>query len=235
MPWRNESELKQDNKSYEDGYSRVEDDMCNVTKHEPNLDIDYEELENFSFVHSGEEEEDNTEFSIINPDLLDLDLEVSDSVSNAPIASVTVGKLLLPSQKFYELCSQLNEGQQHLFNFIMKHAVYCELAEKNIELEAKTFQIFLSGGAGVGKSFLVTTITEYLIRILRYPSWNLDNPSVLVTASTGKAATNVSGITLHSVFNLSVKSGLKSCGYQKPSDETLHKLRLVFESFDFDN
>ena len=103
----------------------------------------------------------------------------------------------------------------------MQHAVYCKLAEKNNELEPKPFQIFLSGGAGVGKSFLVTTITEYFKRILRYPSKNL----VIVTASTGDAATNASVITLHSAFNLPIKSVLKSCGYQKPSDKTLNKLR----------
>ena len=103
--------------------------MC---KHETYLDIDYEELENFSFVHSDdEEEEDNTEFSMINPDLLNLDLEVSDSVNNAPVASVTVDNILLPSQQFYEIFSQLNEGQQHLFNFAIQHAVYCKLAEKD--------------------------------------------------------------------------------------------------------
>ena len=51
----------------------------------------------------------------------------------------------------------------------MQHAVYCKLAENNNELEPKPFQIFLSGGAGVGKGFLVTAITEYLERILRYP------------------------------------------------------------------
>ena len=53
MPCRNEIELKQDNKSYGDRYKEVEDDiMCNVMKHGSYLDIDYEELENFSFVHS---------------------------------------------------------------------------------------------------------------------------------------------------------------------------------------
>ena len=75
--------------------------MCNISKREAYLDIDYEELKNFSFVHSDEEQGDNTEFSMINPALLDLDLEVSDGVSNAPVASVTVDNLLLPSQKFY--------------------------------------------------------------------------------------------------------------------------------------
>ena len=102
--------------------------------------------------------------------------------------------------------------------------MYFKLAERNNELGPKPFQIFLSWSAGVIKSFLVTAITEYL-RILRYPSQNLHNPSVLVTAYTGKAATDVNGITLHSAFNLPVKSGLKSYGYQKPSGEALHKLK----------
>ena len=58
MPWRNESGLKQDNKSYEDRYKEVEGNInCTVTK-QPYLDMYYEELENFSFVHSDEEEEE---------------------------------------------------------------------------------------------------------------------------------------------------------------------------------
>ena len=72
------------------------------------LDIDHEELQNFDFVQSGKEE-DNAEFSVINSNLLDLDLEDSDSVSNAPVMHLS-----LPNEQFYEICSQLNEGQQHL-------------------------------------------------------------------------------------------------------------------------
>ena len=50
--------------------------MCN-TKTQPYLDIDYGKLENFDFVQS-DEEEDNAEFSMINPNLLDQDLGYSD-------------------------------------------------------------------------------------------------------------------------------------------------------------
>ena len=131
------------NKSYKDRCKDIEDDiLCNITKHEPYLDKDYEELENFNFVHSDKEEEDNTEFSMISPDLLDLDLEDSDGVSNAPVVLVIVDNSLLPIQQFYKICSQLNEGQWHIFNFVMQHAVYCKLAEKNNELEPKSFQLF---------------------------------------------------------------------------------------------
>ena len=129
-------------------------------KHEPYLNIDYEELQNVNFVQS-EEEEDNAEFSMINPNLLDLDLEDSNSVSNATAESTIINNLLLPNEQFHEICSQLNESQQHLFNFIMYYAVLCKLAEKNNELPPKPFQILLSGGAGIGKSFLIKAITEF--------------------------------------------------------------------------
>ena len=82
MSQRNENELKQDKQSYEDRYKEIEGDiLCNIKKHEPYLDINYEELQNFNFVQS-DEEEDNAEFSMINPNMLDLDLEDSDSVIN---------------------------------------------------------------------------------------------------------------------------------------------------------
>ena len=73
MTWRNKSELKQNSKSIEDRQKEAKDDiLCNITKHKPYLDVNFQGLEHFKFVHSDEEEEDNTEFSMINPDLLDL-------------------------------------------------------------------------------------------------------------------------------------------------------------------
>ena len=190
MPWRNEDELKQENQSG--------DILFNIKKYEPYFDKDYEELQNFNFFQTDEEEEDNAEFSVINPNLLDLDLEDRDNVSNAPVVSTIIDNLLLPNEQFYQICSQLNKRQQHLFNSIIQYVLHCKLAEKNNELPLKPFQIFLSGGVGVGKSFLVKAITEYLKRVLRYPNQNFDQPSVLVTASTEKAAAGINGIALHS-------------------------------------
>ena len=105
MPLRNENELKQDNQSYDDKYNEIGGDiLCNIKKHEPYLDIHYEELENFNFVPS-DKEEDNADFSVINPNLLHLDLEDSDSVSNANAVSTITDNLLLPNEKFYGICS----------------------------------------------------------------------------------------------------------------------------------
>ena len=189
--------------------------------------MDYEELQKFDFVQS--DEEDNAECSVINPNFLDLDLEDNGSVSNAPVVSTIIDNLPPPHEQFYEICSQLNEGQQHLVSFIMQYALHCKLAEKNNELPTKLFQIFLSRGAGVGKSFLIKAITEYLKRVLRYLNQNLDQPSVLVAASTGKAAAGINGITLHSAFHLPVKSRLNSYEYKNPSHETLHMLKSKYQ------
>ena len=58
MPRRNEKESKQNNQSYGNRYKEVESDiLSNIKKHEPYLDIDYEDLQNFDFVQSDEEEE----------------------------------------------------------------------------------------------------------------------------------------------------------------------------------
>ena len=88
------------------------------------------------------DEEDNAEFSGVNPNLLDLDLEDKDSVSNAPVLSAIIDNLLLPNGKFYEICSQLNEGQQHLFSFIIQYALHCKLLEKMMSCHPKHFKYF---------------------------------------------------------------------------------------------
>ena len=48
-------------------YKKVEGDiLCNIKNYGPYLDINYEELQNFNFVQS-DQEEDKAEFSMINP------------------------------------------------------------------------------------------------------------------------------------------------------------------------
>ena len=43
--------------------------LCNIKKHEPDLDVDYEELQNFNFVQL-DEEEVSAVFPMINSNLL---------------------------------------------------------------------------------------------------------------------------------------------------------------------
>ena len=60
-------------------------------------------------------------------------------VNNSLVMSAIIDNLLLLNEQFYEICSQLNEGQQHLFNCSMQHAFQYKLAKKNNELPTKLF------------------------------------------------------------------------------------------------
>ena len=56
VPWWNENKVKQDNQSFEGKYKKVEGNiLCNIKRHEPYLDIDYDGLESFNFFQSDEE------------------------------------------------------------------------------------------------------------------------------------------------------------------------------------
>ena len=83
----------------------------------------------------------------------------------------------------------------------MGYEICC--TKKDDEIEPDPFHIFLSRDAGVGKTFLVNFIIEYLKKTLIFPGQNSDEePSIAVTASTGKAACNINGTTVHTTFQL---------------------------------
>ena len=67
-------------------------------------------------------------------------------------------------------------------------------------------RLFLSGGAGVGKSTVTNALYEALIRYLNsQPQNDPDDVSVVKVAPTGKAAFNIQGNTLHSCIQNSCK------------------------------
>lgn len=72
----------------------------------------------------------------------------------------------------------LNKGQQEAFTAVT--------AGKNV---------FISGPGGVGKSYLVKTIVNY---------FKASGKSVLITASTGKAAALIGGVTCHRAFRIPI-------------------------------
>lgn len=88
------------------------------------------------------------------------------------------------------------------------------------------FYIFFSGSGGVGKTHLINTVYQGLIRALRTSGPNPDLPTVLLTASTGKAAENISGTTLHMAFALPGKDSSSKKQYRE-----LEKLNSLGASY----
>ena len=107
----------------------------------------------------------------------------------------------------------------------MTDAEYQSTLNRSRILNSNSDQLlmFVTGGAGVGKSFLIRTIKEMLIRTQQHHH----NP-VLLTAPTGIAAYNIGGITVHSAFCLPVEHH-RSASYVPLKAEKLKQLRMKFK------
>ena len=69
--------------------------------------------------------------------------------------------------------------------------------------------LFLTGGAGVGKSFLTKILYQYLTKTFSYRNSSLDKRKVLLLSPTGVAAVNIDGTTIHSacIYQLAILGG----------------------------
>ena len=92
--------------------------------------------------------------------------------------------------------AKLTPDQRIVFTVVKK--THFDLACKN------PLRLFISGGAGTRKSFLIKTLVEWL-KFFTAPFAG-SNP-VLVCGPTGTSAKNIHGKTLHSTFKLPVQHG----------------------------
>ncbi len=83
----------------------------------------------------------------------------------------------------------------------------------------KSENIFLTGGAGTGKSFLINQIATF---------YKAEGKNVIILGSTGISAVNVGGVTIHSFFALGISSNFeelnRSDKYNKSRIVELNKI-----------
>jgi hypothetical protein len=84
---------------------------------------------------------------------------------------------------------------------------YCKELRKAVAQKAsrcpKPPLLVVHGGAGTGKSTLISVISQWAHKILRMPGDDSDCPYVIRTAPTGMAAANIEGATIHHALKLS--------------------------------
>ncbi|XP_002733238.1 uncharacterized protein LOC100378309, partial [Saccoglossus kowalevskii] len=143
------------------------------------------------------------------PDLLEKDKNVcSTEVYHHCGISRDEAKILLRS---------LNDRQCDIFYTVRK---WCLSKCNGIHVEP--FHMFLSGGAGTGKSHLIKAIYYEASRILAHTVPRPDDISVLLTAPTGVAAFNIDALTIHSTFAIAVDAKLP---YQPLGEEKINTIR----------
>ena len=103
----------------------------------------------------------------------------------------------------------------------------------SIKTKDDPLRLFLSGGAGVGKSTVTNALYEALIRYLNnVPGENPNDVKVVKTAPTGKAAFNIKSNTLHAAFKIPANRGFQYCSLDSDRLNTirtqLKKLKVIF-------
>ncbi len=100
--------------------------------------------------------------------------------------------------------AELNAKQREVYDqvtSVIRHQLEHDGEKCNCSAVPGPIRQFVSGGAGVGKSKLIETVTEAVEM--------LSQNAVLLGAPTGLAARNIDGRTLHDLFKLPVQKGQK--------------------------
>jgi hypothetical protein len=120
-------------------------------------------------------------------------------------------------EEYYMKIERLN-NQQREFLYHVNHWV---------RTKDEPFHIFLSGGAGVGKSVLIDAVYETLQRFYIETATedeNLDFTRILIAAFTGTAAFNVGGVTYNSGFKVFPRTEFKNLTGE-PLDKAKNEFR----------
>ena len=174
----------------------------------------------------------------VNDDLTeDIDDSESEAFETMEAHSADVGNNNLMSNKLpaipdnitNENIRALNMKQREVFNFIHKWSRdYIKSLRCKVIKKVKSFHIFITGGAGVEKSHLITKIFLSL-QVLGYKGGDADKPRIFLLAPTGVAAININGTTIHSGLGINVGSKLYPLNDQQRAAlrNKLSEVRLI--------
>ena len=156
--------------------------------------------------------------------VVDFEIETQPARASIPTPAIYI----MTDNEINSSIRSLNDKQREVFNSVncwARKTVMNYSVEHAIEL--MPLQLFITGGAGTGKSHLIKTIDASLNKTLNYKSQNLDTPKVLKMAPTGVAASNIDGSTIHS--SLGIPVNCQAMQIPKLSNKRRSELRLKYE------
>lgn len=118
------------------------------------------------------------------------------------------------------LLRSLNEKQRDVFYQVRQWCL-----QKVKGNNPKSFHVFITGGAGTGKSHLIKAINYEATRLLLQVASAPDKVSVLLTAPTGIAAFNLGAGTIHNTFSIGIDV---KPPHQPLGEEKVNTLRASF-------
>ena len=214
-PFRNEENLKSDNsgtfseKLQEPGII----DIVNRNKQifEPYGDLVDSALLNLRTSHhrdafSQQENDEVEEQLITTANDLESENPNNDAVILGDIHAVpTNTPVVISDDELNAKIRSLNQKQRECFDIVYNWAKNFVKHLSTVSQDiVQPLHIFITGGAGTGKSHLIKTIYHSLTKTLSYRAMSLDKPKVLLVAPTGVAAVNIDGTTIHAALGLPV-------------------------------
>ncbi|MES9882338.1 MAG: AAA family ATPase [Sedimenticola sp.] len=231
--WRDEQSLKGQCETYQERYAQLEADIQTQSEHyEPNAavvasaeaqaieDLANEELDNIApnADHANMQDLSIPEVihdaSLFPPDNMpQSDIGIDMGIPAAAKKSDQIPFHEMNDSDYRSLIRSLNSKQREFFTDILT----------NIKRTDTPFYAFLSGGAGVGKSRVLTAIYQAAMKYYNsIPGTDYNTRHVMVIAPTGKAAYNVAGNTIQSAFRVPPS---QTINMDTPPSDKLNTLR----------
>ncbi|KAK7878888.1 hypothetical protein WMY93_034234, partial [Mugilogobius chulae] len=142
------------------------------------------------------------------------------SMASKDICHLEKQQNIISRSEGLDLIRSLNEQQLSIF-----HKIQTWCVEKANGNNPDPLNVFITGGAGTGKSHLIRAIQYEANRLFATTRHHPDNINVLLTAPTGMAAHNLHASTIHSAFSIGINVTLP---YLPLGEERLNSLRAKY-------
>ncbi len=241
MPWRREELLKGKYDSYVTAFSANEKVIKrNMQKYEKFAEevreaeelIDAVENENHDEIAPSTEQEeqdnqllgqrDSPDYEFFRPPKHNENGQTStEMLYNAGVGDTNIDTMagFMNEDTYLGMVRSLNEKQFQIYTHILQH-----ISKDN----SQPLQIFITGGAGVGKSMVLRCVYQGLLRLLaKKEGQNPEAPRIVIAAPTGKAAYLVEGNTIHSLLKILPSRGND---YIPLADEHKDSIRIKFKN-----
>ena len=169
--------------------------------------------------------------NIADPHYFQVDTEGAGNVDEGIINDDdnAIGAMIrctLSDEVFRQLVANLNTQQRVPFDIVVQYTR--KLNKYQMKLHPKTpeaFHLFMTGGAGTGKSNGIRAIIEHLERLV---SSGPDKHACIMIGPTGVAAFNVGGLTIHRALGLQIELG-KTAHQLQLHALALHDMRKLWQ------
>lgn len=157
------------------------------------------------------------ETELIQEENVDIIPDIESEQHNAEVM-YHVQQDVISREEMLPVLQNLNETQSEIF-YMMRDWCLAKIAGEKCE----PIHLFVTGGAGTGKSHLIKAIHYEASRLLSRIMSEPERISVLLSAFTGTAAFNIGGNTLHHLFSLTKYLPLP---YEPLGEQSLSELRM---------